>query len=664
MRRLAEELRRHNHAYFVLSAPTIGDRDYDTLLRNLEDLEARFPQWLEADSPTQHIGGDALASFLSAPHLVPMMSLSNTYNRDELVKYDERIHKALQDHDFTYMLEPKIDGVAISLTYKSGMLTRGLTRGDGRTGDDITANLKTIPSIPFRLMAESPPSLMEVRGEVFMTRERFAALNQSRQEEGLEAFQNPRNATAGSLKQLDSKVVAERPLDAIFYAVGALEGEGLSTHSNLLVHLAGWGFPTPPKTWAGPGIQHMIAALEELENERAQFPFEIDGGVIKVNQRGYYEELGATSKSPRWAVAFKFEPEQAETLLRNISIQVGRTGVLTPVAELEPVFISGSTVSRATLHNEDEIRRKDIRIGDRVVIEKAGEIIPAVVSVKADRRMGDEREFTMPTTCPECTGAVVQRPGEVALRCENSLCPAQMKKALRHFASRQAMDIEGLGDALVDQLVDHLSVLSPADLYTLETDRVAELERMAVKSADNLMNGIRESRNRDLWRVVFSLGIRHVGARSAQILEENFASMDELMSANREALEKLPDIGEVVAESIVDFFKNETARKTIKLLGKAGVNMNRLDTSPSGERNTPIAGKTFVLTGTLPNVARDKAAEWVRGEGGKVSSSISRNTDYLVAGENAGSKLTKAGELDIPILDETGFFELLGRPSG
>ncbi len=655
---LSDTLRHHSHLYYVEAKPEISDREFDALLQELDALEQAHPELRAPDSPTQRVGGAPLEGFVNVAHTVPMMSLSNTYSKDELREFDTRLKKLLGDTPYTYLLEPKIDGVAVSLRYENGILVLGTTRGDGRRGDDITANVKTIRSIPLRLRDDNPPPVVELRGEVYMRRSGFAKLNEQRQEAGLDAFANPRNATAGSLKQLDPKTVAQRPLDAIFYATGALEGIDFATHADLLAKIADWGFRAPVRTWSGETIDQVLTALDELEAAGPDFDFEMDGGVIKVNQRETYEELGATSKSPRWAVAYKYEPEQAETRLVDITIQVGRTGVLTPVAELEPVFVSGSTVSRATLHNEDEIRRKDIRIGDRVIIEKAGEIIPAVVRVNTDARTGDEREFFMPTACPVCEGPVSRREGEVALRCENALCPAQLKTALRHFAARGAMDIDGLGESLVEQLVEAEMVRSPVDLYHLTVEQVAGLDRMAEKSAENLIAGIEASKGRDFWRILFALGIRHVGATSARILEQHFADIDALIAAEGETLENIPDIGPIVARSIHDFLHTEQNVTIIQAMRDVGVNMQRLGETPPA--TGACAGKTFVITGTLPSLSRDEAAEMIRTAGGKVSGSVSKKTDYLVAGEKAGSKLTKAESLGIAILSEQDLQNLLG----
>ncbi len=657
---LRREIERHNELYYTEAQPEISDPAYDALVKELEKLESEFPDLVTPDSPTQRVGGRPLESFENVRHAVPMMSLSNTYSKDEVRRYDARIRKLLADESFRYIVEPKIDGVAVNLRYENGRLVLGATRGDGETGDNITENLKTIRSIPKSLKGTAtPPPVLEVRGEVFMTREGFARLNQQREEAGQTVFANPRNATAGSLKQLDPRVVAKRPLDALFYSVGELDGVTFDTHGNLLDTLKQLGLPSHKRVWPCDSIDAVLTALDELQTMRHDFPFEIDGGVVKVNERALYERLGFTAKSPRWAIAYKYEAEQAETTLRDITVQVGRTGVLTPVAELEPVKVAGSTISRATLHNEDEIRRKDIRIGDRVRVEKAGEVIPAVASVNTQARTGKERVFHMPDTCPVCGGPATRREGEVALRCENLQCPAQRKQWLRHFASRGAMDIEGLGDALIEQLVDQKQVESITDLYRLNKEDLLKLERMGDKSAQNLLEGIDASRKRDFWRVLHALGIRHVGARSAQSLEEHFNDIDTLMNAGLEELDAIPDIGEVVAQSIHNFFRNPRNQKIIEELKDAGVTLKR--TRPSVGPSAALKGKTFVLTGTLDHFTRDEASEIIRSLGGTVSSSVSSKTDYVVAGENPGSKRDKAQKLGVQILDESAFHKLIGK---
>jgi len=653
---LRRRILRHNRLYYVEARPEISDREYDRLYAELVELESSFPDLRTPDSPTRRIGGEPLARFATVRHTVPMMSLDNTYSKDEMREFDKRLHRLLGDSEFTYVLEPKVDGVAVSLRYEDGQLTLGATRGDGRNGDDITANLRTIRDVPLRLESPAPPPVIEVRGEVFMTKQGFAQLNEQRREKGLEPFANPRNAAAGSLKQLDSRIVAERPLATVFYAVGVTEGIAFDTHDALIEALRGLGFKATPRLWTCPDIDAVLVCLDELEAIRHDFPFEMDGAVAKVNERRLYERLGATAKSPRWQIAFKYEPERAETTVRAITVQVGRTGVLTPVAELEAVTVAGSTVSRATLHNAEDIRRKDIRVGDRVLIEKAGEVIPAVVSVNTNARTGAETVFAMPTACPVCGGSITQREGEVALRCENLQCPAQIKRWILHFASRGAMDIEGLGDVLVEQLVDRGWVADPADLYGLAEPDLAGLERMAEKSAANLVRAIDTSRSRDFRRVVFGLGIRHVGARSARTLADAFPDIDALMGAGPDALEAVADIGPVMAQSIAGFFADARNRDVIARLREAGLTM-RASAPPRNSR--ALAGKTFVLTGSLAALTREEAGERIQALGGRVSGSVSKRTSYVVVGESPGSKLQKAQKLGVPVLDEQAFLELI-----
>ncbi len=659
---LRQALERHNVLYYVVNSPEISDRDYDRLYQELERLEAQYPELVTPESPTQRVGGSPLSKFRQVRHRLPMMSLSNTYSYEELLAFDARIRKLLSGVAYTFVLEPKIDGVAISLRYEQGRLIRGSTRGDGRVGDDITGNLRTIRSIPLRLRTEqAPPALLEVRGEVFMTREGFVALNREREAADDEPFANPRNAAAGSLKQLDSRIMAQRPLDVILYGTGELDGIEFKTHQELLAALNAWGLKTPPRSWICGSMQEVLAALDELKSLRHVFPFDMDGGVIKVNQRSLYDVLGATAKSPRWAIAFKYEPERAETRLQAITVQVGRTGVLTPVAELEPVFLAGSTINRATLHNLDEIQRKDIRIGDRVYLAKAGDVIPAVVGVNIAARTGKERAFVMPFHCPVCGQDVTRQEDEVAYRCENLQCPAQLKRWLRHLAARGAMDIEGLGAALVDQLVDRKLVSGPADLYSLTREQVSGLERMAEKSAQNLLAGLEAAKHREFWRAIFALGIRQVGAKMAQTLEQHFADIDQLMAADLERLQQIRDMGPVAAQCIVDYFKVARNRTLVRRLQEAGVNFKRLASASAASAR--LTGRTFVLTGTLSRFTREQAEQAIRRRGGSVTSSVSKKTSYVVAGADPGSKLDKARSLGVPVLEESGFKAILADGS-
>jgi DNA ligase (NAD+) len=654
---LRRALHRHDHLYYVLAQPEISDREYDRLLLRLTELETAHPELRSPDSPTQRVGGAPLQSFASVRHRVPMLSLANTYNVEEVREFDARLRRLLRsDTPVDYVVEPKVDGVAISVRYEHGRLVAGATRGDGVTGDDVTANLRTLRSLPLLLRGDAPPPALEVRGEVFIAREAFARLNEERVEAGQPPFANPRNAAAGSLKLLDPTEVARRPLDALFYGVGDAPEGAYLTQSALLDALRGFGLRVAARRWVRHGIDEAIEALQALHAARAEFPFAIDGAVIKLEDRTAYARLGATGKAPRWAVAYKYEPEQAETLLRAITVQVGRTGVLTPVAELEPVAVSGTTVSRATLHNEDEIRRKDIRVGDRVVVEKAGEIIPAIVSVVLAARPPDAVPFVMPDACPACGERAVRVEGEVALRCENLHCPAQCKRWVRHFASRTAMDIEGLGEALVDQLVDRGLVRDPADLYALGEQALAALDRMGDKSAANLVQAIAASRTRELWRLVHGLGIRHVGVRSAQGLAAHFRTLDALLAATLDELERVPDVGAIVAASVRGTLDDARQRGVLQRLRAHGVAPPPAPPPPTGGG---LAGKSFVLTGTLASCTREAATEAIQQRGGKVSGSVSRKTSCVVAGADAGSKLDKARTLGIPILDEDAFRALL-----
>jgi DNA ligase (NAD+) len=687
---LIEEIERHNRAYYVDHAPTISDREFDRLLAELIEWESKYPGLASPHSPTQRVGGEPLKEFKQIQHRVPLMSLDNTYSLEELKEFVARAERLSEGKPITWVLEPKIDGVAVTLRYERGELVYGATRGDGRTGDDITANLKTIASVPLRLsggslqkplrkktsdsqeflfegfkeMESALPHLpvLEIRGEVFMDRKGFEHLNAERKKIEAPLFVNPRNASAGTLKLLDPREVAKRPLNVIFYSIAEIRGVEIKNHQQSLALLSSLGFPTPSRTWVCRNFPEIEKALSQLDAFRKTLPYETDGGVLKVDSLLQRRDLGMTSKAPRWAIAYKFEAEKAETRLIDIQIQVGRTGALTPVAILEPVFVSGTTVSRATLHNESEIQRKDIRIGDTVIIEKSGEIIPAVLEVVLSKRPSTSRPFQIPRKCPVCGGEVTRDvvAGEEGthLRCENLSCPAQVKRRIQHFAHRGAMDIEGLGEAMVEQLVSQKLVHNIADLYDLTVEKIVDLERMAEKSATNLIQGIEASKTRDLWRLIFGLGIRHVGATSARSLAQHFGSMDLLMKADRAQLTDIGDVGEVVAQSIFDFFQKKDHVDILARLKKAGlrfVDTNRVN------RSNQLAGKSFVLTGTLPQLSRDEAGELIRQAGGNVKSSVSKKTDFLVAGEEAGSKLDQAKEFGIPIIDEEGLRKLLGQ---
>ena len=658
MKELQIELQRHNELYYQKAAPEISDRAFDALLDELIRLEHAYPEFLAPDSPTQRVGGAPLDEFKNIKHQQPMLSLSNTYDREELRAFHGRVTKLLEEENCSYVVEPKIDGVAVSLRYEKGVLVNAATRGDGKTGDDITSNAKTIRSLPLRLKLDPAPAVLELRGEIFIERDAFIKMNEARKKKGLEPFANPRNSASGSLKMLDSREVAKRPLDLICYAFGETSGVQAATHVEVLQTIAQAGLPTPDDYWVCPSIEEVLSTLDILLEKKSQYTYETDGAVIKVNERALYNILGATSKSPRWATAYKFESEQAETTISAIRIQVGRTGVLTPVAELEPVQIAGTTVSRATLHNEDEIKRKDIRIGDRAIVEKGGEIIPIVVAILPEYRTGSEQAFQMPNLCPECDHPVSRTEGEVAVRCENLHCPAQIKNWIKHFASRKAMDIEGLGESLVEQLVDHKLVHTPADLYPLKQESLESLERVGTKSAANLIEALQKSKTQPLWRLLHGLGIRHVGSGSAQVLEKHFSNLDDLVQARKEDLEAIHDIGPIVAQSLIEFFQAEESEALLNALRAAHLNFSALDQTTQKE-HAAITGKTFVLTGTMESLTRDEAAAKIRAHGGKTSSSVSKKTDYVVAGEKAGSKLIKAEKLEVQILTEQDFLNLI-----
>jgi DNA ligase (NAD+) len=663
-RRIAElrrDLERHNRLYYVEARPEIPDREYDRLYDELKAIETRFPGLVTPDSPTQRVGGEPLKDFGSIRHLKPLLSLDNTYSFEDLREFDGRVRKLLNGAAVEYVLEPKVDGCSISLRYERGQFTLGCTRGDGMTGDDITANLRTIRAIPLRLTPADGrlPEFLEVRGEAYMPVEGFKRLNAEREARGEDGFANPRNATAGSLKQLDSRVVAQRPLAAVFYAVGQVSGaDAPGTQAGALAWLKALGFPTPARWWQCSDIEAVIRHAGELRDLESALPYEIDGAVVKVNDLAQWERLGTTAKAPRFAIAYKYSHEQARTRLQAITIQVGRTGILTPVAELEPVPLAGSVIARATLHNEEEIRRKDIRVGDWVIVEKAGEVIPAVVGVIHERRPPGAFPFDfaghLGGKCPACGGPIGRDPECVAWRCDNLACPAQLKRILEHYAGRRAMDIEGLGEALVAQLVDRGLVSDVADLYRLTTPAIAGLERMAEKSASNVIGAIAASRQRDLWRLIFGLGILHVGEGGARKLADHFETLDALASASMDALQRVSDVGPVMAASVVEFFDNARNQGVIAKLKAAGVNMRNL-----GERRAPgagpLAGKTVVVTGTLRSCSREQAHDALRRRGAKVTDGVSRKTDYLVVGADAGSKLEKARALGVTILDETQF---------
>lgn len=661
-----EELRRqleyHNWRYYVLDDPVITDGEYDRMLRELQSLEAAHPEYYAADSPTQRVGGAVRSDFGTVLHRVPLFSLANAFSADELLDFDRRVRELTGLGEVEYVVELKIDGLAVSLTYEEGRFTQGATRGDGVTGEDITGNLRTVRSLPLRLRQEkqTAPTLLEVRGEVFMPKEAFVELNGRREEAGEPVFANPRNAAAGSLRQLDTKVTASRALDIFVYGIGAAGGAAISTHWEWLLALKGWGFKVNPHIKLVRGITPAVEYCLAWQEERQELPYPIDGLVIKVNDLKLQRGLGSTAKSPRWAVAYKFPAEQAETTLGEIVVTVGRTGVLTPTALFDPpVQLAGTVVSRAVLHNEDIIRARDIRIGDVVRVEKAGDIIPEVVGSVPERRTGQEQLFVMPTSCPACRAEVVKLPGEVAWRCPNVSCPARLRESLLHFGSRGAMDIDGLGPAIIDQLLENGLVRNVADLYDLSESDLIQLPRMGRKSAANLIAAIAKSKNRSLDRVLFALGIRYVGATAAKTLAEHFDHMWALLAAKREELLTVAGIGDKVATSIQDFFREERNLSTVKRLAETGVNMARV--RPRAAASGNLAGKTFVLTGTLGSLNRSQAQTAIEERGGKVTGSVSRQTDFVVVGENPGSKLERAQALGINLLTEEEFLQLLAE---
>ncbi|MEW6572015.1 MAG: NAD-dependent DNA ligase LigA [Bacillota bacterium] len=654
-----EELRReieyHNYRYYVLDDPVISDAEFDRLVAELSSLEEAYPEFVTPNSPTQRVGGAPREGLATVRHIVPLLSLANAFGAEELRDFDRRVRAALPAEEVSYVVEPKIDGLAVSLTYRNGEFVQGATRGDGETGEDITPNLRTVRSLPLRFLQDTPP-VVEVRGEAYMSKESFVKLNERREEAGEPPFANPRNAAAGSLRQLDPKITAHRKLDLFVYGIGYSEGPALTTHHAVLDWLAGQGFKVTPHHRLFAGINEAIDYCLYWQGKRFDLPYAIDGMVVKVDSINQQERLGATLKSPRWAIAYKFPPEEAVTRLGRIVVSVGRTGVLTPTAVFEPVHLAGTTVTRATLHNEDLIREKDIRVGDYILVHKAGDVIPEVVRALPEQRTGKEKEFQMPARCPVCGAGTIREKGEVALRCPNISCPARLKESVLHFASRNAMDIRGLGRALVEQLVEKGMVRSVADIYSLRLDDLARLERMGRKSAANVLREIEASKKKDLSRLIFGLGIRHIGERAGKLLAGRFEKLERLIEAGEEELTAVPEIGQKMAASIRAFFAEPQNLAVVRQLVEAGVNTESFEARTASGL---LAGKVFVLTGALKDFTRDQAAAVIEKLGGRVSSSVSRRTDYVVAGENPGSKFDKARELGVTILDEEGFKRLL-----
>lgn len=658
IQKLRQEIRRHDRLYYVENKPEISDSEYDALIKRLQKFEVQRPEFITSDSPTQRVAGEPTKEFKVVKHKVAMLSMDNTYSHEELKEFDKRVKKNLAGELPEYIVELKIDGVSISITYQDGKFIRGATRGDGSTGDDVSVNLKTIRSIPLTIDLAYPPSLIEVRGEVYMTTDGFAKLNKEKEKFGEELFVNPRNAAAGSLKLLDPKIVSQRHLNVFFYGVGYQEGADFKSQFEVLEFLKKAGFRTNPNIKKCGDIEEALLYCDKWAKKRESLDYDIDGMVIKVDSLAQQKVLGVTSKSPRWMIAYKFPAERKITKLENIIVQVGRTGTLTPVAVLKPVFVSGTTVSRSTLHNLDEIKRKDIRIGDTVIVEKAGEIIPQVVEVLKDKRTGKEKIFTMPHRCPTCGQDVKKSEDLVALRCDNPACPAQVKERIKHFAGRTAMDIEGLGDAIVDQLVDKGLVSDYSGLYILKKEDVEGLERMGPKSAQNLIEAIDKSKGNDLSRLVFALGILHVGEHTAEVLVRRFDTIDKLMQAGLEELEGIHEIGPIVARSVWEFFRNSQTKKIIDKFKTFGLNTKQPKRHLAAGK---LTGKTFVLTGELAGFTRHEIEALIKASGGNVSSTVSKKTDFVVVGENPGSKYTKAKQLGVKILNEAEFKKLAGE---
>ncbi|WP_379867288.1 NAD-dependent DNA ligase LigA [Marinobacter sp. M5B] len=657
---LRDIITEHNYQYYVLDDPRVPDAEYDRLFRELQDLEAQYPDIVTPDTPTRRVGASVETTFEEVVHRIPMLSLDNAFSDEELRDFDRRVRDRLKtEDDIEYVCEPKLDGLAVSLHYESGVLTRAATRGDGYTGEDITANIRTIPSVPLRLRGDNVPELVEVRGEVYMPREGFETLNKRLADKGEKTFVNPRNAAAGSLRQKKPTVTARRPLELCAYSV-ALEDESRlpATHWEGLQQVGAWGFRINPEMRRATGAEDCLQAYNELMDKRASLPYEIDGIVFKVNSLALQRQLGFVSRAPRWAIAQKFPAQEELTVIEDVEFQVGRTGAITPVARLKPVFVGGVTVSNATLHNMDEIQRLGVRIGDTVFVRRAGDVIPQVVKVVTERRPDNAREVQLPDACPVCQSDIVQIEGEVVARCSGGLfCPAQRKEAIRHYASRKALDIEGLGDKWIDILVDRELVTTVADLYLLKKADLTGLERMGDKSAGNLIDAIDRSRHPVLWKFLYALGIREVGEATAKALASHFGTLEAIGEADEDALQSVSDVGPIVAGHIRSFFDQTHNQETIQALKDAGVQWQTEEITASEK---PLKGETWVLTGSLSDMTRDDAKAKLESLGAKVAGSVSGKTSCVVAGEAAGSKLTKAENLGVPVMDESAFVDFLG----
>jgi len=658
---LRRQLSYHNYRYYVLDSPEISDAEYDALFRQLQSIEEQHPDLITPDSPTQRVGAEPLDAFETVRHRLPMLSLGNAFDEDELRAFDERVKRHLglpAEETIDYLAELKVDGLAVSLTYENGLFTRGATRGDGATGEDITQNLRTVRAIPLRMLGDAPPALVEVRGEVYLDRREFARINREREEEGQPIFANPRNAAAGSVRQLDSSITARRRLDIIVYGTGALEGVSFERHSELLDYLVTVGFRASPERAICRGIDEAAAYCRQWQEKHADLNYGADGVVLKIDSLALQSDLGQVSRSPRWAVAYKFPPEEQTTVVKDIFVSVGRTGALTPVAMMEPVVISGSTVQMATLHNEDEVARKDVRVGDTVVVRKAGDVIPEVVSVIESKRAADAPAFVMPDTCPVCGAEAVREEGEAVRRCTGIACPAQINGRIEHFFSRGALDAEGLGPKIIAQLTAKEMVRDPADLYFLTKDDILKLDRMGDKLAQNILDAIASTKRPPLARLISGLGIRHVGGHVSDVLAERFRSFDQLASATEEELADTMEIGPVIVQAVTVFFRQDQTKELLRKLKEAGVSPEPPAAPQRAPDGGPFAGKTVVFTGVL-TIPRSEAEAMLQAQGGRATSSVSKSTDFVVAGDSPGSKFDKARQLGVRTLTEEEFRRMI-----